>query len=384
MTDGGRATVTSAMAKDEVIRVALRERSYEIRIGHGSLSRLGQYLSGSPSKRAFVIADERLQAERGNLLAVLGRAGWRAHECAVSAGESLKAIDRLYPIYGDMLKAGIDRGSTLIALGGGSVGDAAGFVASTYLRGIRWVGLPTTLLAQVDSSVGGKTAVNHPLGKNLIGTFHQPCLVLCETDFLKTLSEREVVSGLGEAIKYGLAFDPRLFSYIQDHWSQALRLDEDVLKRIIKASLKWKAKAVSEDEFDSKGAREVLNFGHTFGHALEAVTDYQGFQHGEAVLWGMRFAAALSRVRGKLSEKSWREVEGFLITVPLPSLPSGVKAESYFRSMANDKKAREGKVRFVLLKKIGETVSDGNVGMNDLRKALRMIGEARTIGGKNG
>lgn len=370
-------TKTKTKTKDESVRVSLAARSYKVQIGSGALDRLGEYLSQAPSKRAFMISDRQLTSHRSRVRETLKHAGWDVHEVAVEAGESLKELDQLYPIYGEMLKARIDRSSTLIALGGGSIGDAAGFVASTYLRGIRWVGLPTTLLAQVDSSVGGKTAVNHPSGKNLIGTFHQPSLVVCETEFLKTLSQREMISGLGEVVKYGLTFDAKFFEYVKENWAKARDFDPDVLRKMIKVSIGWKAKAVARDEFDRTGIREVLNFGHTFGHALESVTRYQGFQHGEAIIWGMRFAAALSHQRRKLSRRNFLEIDSFLRQLPVPPLPEGVKADSYFKPMVHDKKSHEGKVRFVLLKGIGESVSDRNVTEDDLHKAYELMTPAR-------
>ena len=356
---------------DHRVRVSLGARSYDIRIGSGLIDRLGKMYHGD-SKRAVLISDARLTEHRARVMKALNAGGWNVHEIAVEAGESLKNMEQLYPIYGEMLKAGIDRSSTLFALGGGTVGDAAGFIASTYLRGIPWVGLPTTLLGQVDSSVGGKTAVNHPQGKNLIGTFYQPALVVCDTDFLKTLSRRELVSGLGEVVKYGLTFDRKFFNFVRDNWDYALALDSKVINQMVKVSINWKAKAIARDEFDRSGVREVLNFGHTFGHALESVTKYQGFQHGEAVLWGMRFALALSKTKKKISQKAWQEADTFLGGVELPPLPK-VKPEEFFAPMSKDKKAKDGKVRFVLLKGIGQTVLDRKIEPRHLHAAFEIL-----------
>jgi 3-dehydroquinate synthase len=355
------------------VRVELGEKSYDVRIGSGVISSVGTFLRFAKSKRAFIVADERLTTHRAKVLASFKKAGWHAVEVPVKAGESLKELKSLYPLYGEMIKAGVDRGSVLVALGGGSVGDAAGFLASTYMRGIPWVGLPTTLLAQVDSAVGGKTAVNHPQGKNLIGTFHQPSLVVCDTDFLKTLSSREVISGLGEVIKYGLVYDEALFQFIRKNWDQSLALNAEVMTRLVQKSVQWKAKAVSADEFDLRGVREVLNFGHTFGHALESVTKYKKFQHGEAVLWGMRFAAALSLTLGKLKPSAYQRMDAFLKTIPLPELPRNVAGESYFEVMKKDKKAQNGRVRFVLLRDFEETALDRNVTSENLEQAFQLI-----------
>lgn len=356
------------------VQLKLEGRAYDIKIGAGGIDALGRALRMAKSKRAFIIADRNLVSHRKKVIGALKRAGWHVDEVAVTAGESLKELKALYPIYGEMIKAGVDRSSTLIAVGGGSVGDAAGFVASTYMRGIPWVGVPTTLLAQVDSAIGGKTAVNHPLGKNLIGTFHQPSLVVCDTNFLKTLSDREVISGLGEVIKYGLVYDRRLFRYIEKNWTAALKLRPTVLEKLVQQSARWKSRAIEKDEFDRHGVREVLNFGHTFAHALESVTKYRIFQHGEAVIWGMRFATALSLVTGRLAAKTYDEVDGFLGSIPLPPLPKKIKAEAYFDVMKKDKKAQNGRVRFVLLSDFEKTVLDRQITEVQLRQAFLKLG----------
>ncbi len=355
--------------KTASVKVALKQNPYSAHIGAKVIDRLGSYLKSVSSKRAFLVADRRLADHQSRAAQALKNSGWQVHEMSVEAGERLKEFSGITPIYAEMLKAKIDRSSTLIALGGGSVGDAAGFVASTYMRGISWVGLPTTLMSQVDSAIGGKTAVNLPEGKNLVGTFHQPSIVLCETDFLKTLSQREMVSGLGEVIKYGLCFDPKFFEFTKANWQLALAHDPKVLTEIVKVSLSCKAKAVAKDPFDTKGVREVLNFGHTFGHALEAVTNYQAFQHGEAIVWGMRFACGLSHVRRKLSNKNWESIDRFLASVPVPPLPKAAP-EQYLKHMSKDKKSLNGQVRFVLLKKNGETWIDRNVTQDQILLTL--------------
>jgi 3-dehydroquinate synthase len=362
------------------VKMALGERSYDIRIGADAIQSLPGWLKHHRTRRAFIVADRTLTQARAALKASLTRAGWEAHEITVDAGEGLKDFRAVYPIYGKLLKAKARRDSVLLALGGGSIGDAAGFVAATYLRGISWVGLPTTLLAQVDSSVGGKTGINHTAGKNLIGAFHQPELVVCDTNFLKTLSGREVVSGLGEVIKYGLIYDPAFFSYLEKHSTRFLKLDRDVLTRAIEKSVAWKCKAVSKDEFDRKGVREALNFGHTFAHALEAATRYKVYQHGEAVLWGMRFALALSQVRGKLDAAERVRVDGFLAGLDVPAVPVGFGPAELFELMTHDKKVRDGKIHFVLLDRIGRSVSDNRVKREDLFAAYRLLGIKKGAG----
>ena len=356
------------------VTLPLGERSYDIRIGAGAVNELPRWLSRRSSKRAFIIADRSLTQARAKLKASLKRAGWEIHEIPVRAGESLKDIQAVYPLYGELLKRKASRDSLLLALGGGSIGDAAGFVAATYLRGISWVGLPTTLLAQVDSSIGGKTGINHDAGKNLIGSFHQPKLVVCDTDFLKTLGPREIVSGFGETVKYGLIYDPAFFAYLQSNAAAFFRLDPRVLAAAIEKSARWKCKAVARDEFDRKGVREALNFGHTFGHALESATRYRVFQHGEAVIWGMRFALALSEARGKLRGSERARADGFLASLKLPPIPKGFGPSELFDRMADDKKVRAGRIHFVLLDRIGHVVSDSRVGREDLFAAYRLMG----------
>jgi 3-dehydroquinate synthase len=355
------------------VRMQLGPRSYSIHIGGGAVESIPKWLANRTSKRAFIVADERLTEARSALRASLSRSGWQVHEIPVRAGEELKDIQSVYPIYGELLRAKASRDSVLLALGGGSVGDAAGFVAATYLRGISWVGIPTTLLAQVDSSIGGKTGINHEAGKNLIGSFHQPCLVVCDTDFLKTLGKREIISGLGEVFKYGITFDPKLFSYLKEHALDFMALDADVLSTAIHKSAQWKCKAVAKDEFDRKGVREVLNFGHTFGHALEGITRYEIFQHGEAVIWGMRFALALSQARKKLAAKERRAIDDVLAQLEVPAIPSGFGASDLFSFMEQDKKVRNGKIHFVLVNRLGKTVSDNGVTEGNLHAAYRLL-----------
>ena len=365
------------MAILKKVRMELKDRAYDIQIGPGAIRRLPSFVksaSKGPEKRGFLIADERLTDAREAVRASLTGAGWELHEIPVKAGESLKDIEAVYPLYGELLRGKANRNSTLFALGGGSVGDAAGFVASTYLRGISWVGLPTTLLAQVDSAIGGKTGINHEAGKNLIGSFHQPSLVVSDTDFLGTLGPREIVSGFGEAVKYGITFDPKFFRELVAGVGRFFVLDPKLVPAAIEKCARWKCKTVARDEFDRKGAREVLNFGHTFGHALESITDYAVFQHGEAVLWGMRFALALSEVRRKLPAKARAPIDAFLASLPVPPIPPGFGPSELFAFMNQDKKVRAGKINFVLLSALGKTVPDNRVTEKDLLAAYRLLG----------
>jgi 3-dehydroquinate synthase len=357
------------------VELKLGRQSYPIRIGAGEIRSLAAFVKARKYSKIFVISDERLSEARSVLLKALEATKLPVSELAVKAGESLKDFRKVYPIYESMLEARVDRDSVLIALGGGSVGDAAGFVASTYLRGIDWIGVPTTLLAQVDSSVGGKTGVNHRVGKNLIGAFHQPALVLCELDFLKTLSPREIVSGLGEVVKYGLTFDLKFLAYLETHLDRMLTLDPKPLQAAVERSLDWKCRSVARDERDRSGVREVLNFGHTFGHALESATRYRRYQHGEAVIWGMRFALALSEVRGHLTAAHRERGDAILRRLPVPPIPKKLERDFIFSFMKKDKKSSGGKIRFVLLDRLGHSVSDSGVKPADLERAYAMLQE---------
>ena len=367
------------MAKNlKPLKLSLKERSYSIEVGQSSAKSLVQFLTQRKARlkrdsRVFLIRDERLSEPAAQIVSYLEAKKISVMDISVRAGESLKDIESVYPLYGKLLEGKANRDSVLVALGGGSIGDAAGFVAATYMRGIDWVGLPTTLLAQVDSSVGGKTGINHESGKNLIGAFHQPSLVIVDTAFLKTLGPREIISGVGEIAKYSLTFDSKFFTYLEENLSALLNLDPTVLTYSIHRSLDWKCKAVSKDEFDRTGVREVLNFGHTFGHALESATHYELYQHGEAVIWGMRFALALSQVRNKLKSAERTRMDRFLRQLPVPGIPSNLDAVQIFKFMKKDKKAEGDVIRFVLLDRLGHSVSDKGVKLEHLHQAYQLM-----------
>ena len=343
----------------KTVRVALGKRSYSILIGRGAAAKAARLLG--ERGRAFVVADRRLKSQTGELMRRLKSAGWETHLVRVEASEAFKDFGKIYPLYSELLRARADRHTVLFALGGGVIGDAAGFLAGTFMRGIRWVGLPTTLLAQVDSSIGGKTGVNHDSGKNLIGIFHQPTLVACDLDFLKTLPERERVSGLGEMIKYGLIYDAPFYAWLEKNWEGVVRGEAGALENAVARCASLKARAVGRDERDESGVREVLNFGHTVGHALEGATKYRTFRHGEAIILGMRAAVRLSVLRGHLKPAIGARVDSFLGSLPVPKVPSHVTPAKLLTYVRKDKKAKAGRVRFVLLRGIGKTVLDREV-----------------------
>jgi 3-dehydroquinate synthase len=358
--------------KAKTIKLKLDKKNYPVVIGNDVLKAISTYLPKNTSK-IIVISDERLVTKRKSLMKALKTLSLPLAEIPVKAGEDLKSIKSVYPLFGKLLEAKADRDSVLIALGGGTIGDVAGFVAATYMRGIPWMGIPTTLLAQVDSGVGGKTGMNHESGKNLIGAFYQPILVVCDLSALKTLGIRERISGLGEIVKYGLTFDPKFLKWFEKNLPALLKGSPSELSYAIEKSLSWKCFTVAEDVEDRTGVREVLNFGHTFGHALEAATNYKMFQHGEAVIWGMRFALALSEIRGKLSKKKRAKMNDLLLKFDVPGIPKKLKRDEILKHMKRDKKAHGDKIRFVLLDDIGHSVSDSGVTKKDLDQAFLLV-----------
>ena len=350
--------------KPNEVRVELGERSYPIWVGEGILAdAVARFSEAYPrSRKAFVLADARVSKVTRPLVAALKSRGWTVQVQSFQVSEALKDFKRTLPIYGKLLEGGADRNSVIFAVGGGVIGDLSGFIAATYHRGMKWVGVPTTLLAQVDSSIGGKTGVNHPLGKNLIGAFHQPSAVICELSALRTLPERDRVSGLGEILKYALISEDRgFFEFCRTHREKLLRLDPQALAHAVAACAAHKARVVERDELDRTGLREALNFGHTIGHALEAISKYKGYRHGEAVLVGMRAALRLSLARGHLAREAYDEMDGLLSGIPLPAFPRSIPAKALLGYVRRDKKKHDGRVRFVLLGGIGELVPDTDV-----------------------
>ena len=348
-------------------------RDYNVLVGRGMLEVLPKVIQTLEPSRVMVIADTRLASVASRAVEELRLAGWNVASVLMRAGDRAKDLRHLSPLYGALIEHRMDRKSVVVALGGGVVGDVAGFVAGTYLRGIRWVGVPSTLVAQVDASIGGKTAVNHSRGKNLIGVFHQPAAVVCDTALLATLGARDRVSGFAEMVKIGLAFDAAYFRRLVVGARSVLALEPKALHDALTTALRWKARSVEKDERDTKGLRAKLNFGHTIGHALEVVTRYR-FRHGEALVVGMRVAAAVSVVRGLLSQGEYGEIDSFLRTLKIPAVPLGLTLRELMPVLERDKKAECGKVRFVLLRGVGVGAGDDGVTQEQLEQAFRMVG----------
>jgi len=338
----------------QTLRIALGERSYPIHIGAGLLEMADLIVPFLARKSVAVVTNTTLAPlflER--LAGALAREGVEVVRIVVADGEAHKDWKTLNAVFDALLERRCGRDTTLIALGGGVIGDLAGFAAATYQRGVQYVQIPTTLLAQVDSSVGGKTAINHPLGKNMIGAFHQPRLVLADTDTLETLPERELRSGLAEVIKHGLIRDAEFFAWLEENIGRVLSRDAAALEHAVLRSVAIKAEIVAQDEREN-GLRRVLNFGHTFGHAIETGLGYGAWLHGEAVAAGMAMAADLSRQLGYLSEADTGRIRALLQRAGLPTAAKGIAPARMQQLMSVDKKVKGGRTHFVLLQRLGE------------------------------
>lgn len=338
------------------ITVNLGERSYPIYFLRSGLEDIGNLMSNAGFKgRVGIITNPLVNGLYGRrVISSLKNAGFMPVVIEIPDGEEYKNLETVSNIYNNLILNRMERSSPIIALGGGVVGDIAGFAAATYLRGVPFAQIPTTLLSQVDSSVGGKTGVNHPRGKNLIGAFYQPRLVLIDSDVLKTLDFREVKAGLAEVIKYGIIKDPALFSFLEKNHQDILKLGTSI-DYAIKRSCEIKAEIVEKDETE-KGLRAILNFGHTFGHAVETLTDYKEFKHGEAVAIGMNMAAWLSYKTGVCSHDKYQRIKNIIEMFGLPSAPPQIEPDRFIKAMETDKKAEDAKMRFVLVKDIGEVM----------------------------
>jgi 3-dehydroquinate synthase len=352
-------------------------RSYTIHIGNGLLAKLGDHCRRLKlGERCVIITDHNVGPKYADpVVRALKMAGFVPSTITVPAGESAKSLKVLGECYDQLAMKRLERRSFVVALGGGCVGDLAGFVSASYLRGLAYVQVPTTLLAQVDSSVGGKVGINLKAGKNLVGAFHQPRAVLCDLDTLATLPERELRAGLAEVVKYGIIQDAELFRRLEKETDKVLKRDANTLSNIVARCCTLKAEIVGEDEFETSGRRAVLNFGHTIGHGIEAISGYDEFLHGEAVSLGTVAAARLSTRMVGLPEKDADRVRDLLQHIGLPvslKLPAK-KREVLFDAMRLDKKVSGGELKFVLAKTIGEVITGQRVPDSDVNAALNQI-----------
>jgi 3-dehydroquinate synthase len=357
------------------IRVELGPRSYAACVEDGAVAALDEHLRAAGAgdcSAVALVADAAIAPVVRVAEHALARLGVPVHPIVLDVSEASKSPQQLAALYERFGAAGLDRASVVVALGGGVIGDLAGYAAATYLRGIRWLPVPTTLLAAVDAAIGGKTGINLPRGKNLIGAFHQPIRVLVDPATFATLSKRERVSGFGEMLKYGLAFDAPL-------WERLIASGPDgVQPAEIARCIEHKAAVVAADERETLGRRDILNFGHTVGHAIETVTDYASYRHGEAVVLGMRAAVRLSALRGHLAADVAETVDAQLARVPLPA-PAPFDLEAIVAATRADKKRRGGATRFVLLTAIGATVLDAGVDDATLLRAIDFLQHASPV-----
>jgi 3-dehydroquinate synthase len=334
------------------ITVALTDRTYSIHVGTGLLARLAEFVAPLAPTSVLVVTNDVVGPLYGDLALAALRPVATTALVRLPDGEHTKQWDSVARILDALVTHGADRRSVVVALGGGVIGDLAGFAASIYMRGIRVVQVPTTLLAQVDSSVGGKTGINHPSGKNLIGAFHQPSVVVSDMDVLQTLPSRELAAGLAEILKHGLLADAAYFDAVVGDLPALRGREPAALARAIGRSCEIKAGVVGRDERES-GERALLNLGHTFGHAIEALTGYTQWLHGEAVGCGMVLAADLSRRLGLVNDRDVRSVEHAVALAGLPPRIEGLSVEHALQSMRGDKKAEAGTVRYIVLERIG-------------------------------
>lgn len=354
------------------VHVDLGDRSYDISIGENMS--VGSSIEDAFGLKALIVSDSNVDPLFGGKCEqVLAASGYVVSRAVVPAGEASKDLKTVGLLYGKAVEAGLDRSSVIVALGGGMVGDLAGFVAATYLRGIRFIQVPTTLLAMVDSSVGGKTGVNLPQGKNLVGAFYQPVEVVADMNFIKTLPEREYLSGLAEVVKYGVIWDAVLFGDLEENVAKLLLRDAAFLMKVVSRCCEIKAEVVAADEREL-GVRAILNFGHTLGHAIEKEAGYGQLLHGEAVALGMTYASYISCVeRGLSIEERIRLVE-LLKNLKLPTGQAAVggklKWPELRQAMSLDKKAKRGVVRFVLVDRLGSVISGCTVSEETLEKAF--------------
>jgi len=356
----------------QTLSVALAERTYPIHIGAGLLDQTALLLAHLKHKRVAIVSNTTvapLYLER--VAQPLREAGVDVVEIILPDGEQYKNSEILNTIYDALIQARCERTTTLIALGGGVIGDLTGYAAATYLRGVPFIQIPTTLLSQVDSSVGGKTGINHPQGKNMIGAFYQPQLVLIDTETLKTLPQRELSAGIAEVIKYGLIRDADFFDWLEINMEKLMALDETTVSGAVYRSCQNKAEVVAADEREA-GERALLNLGHTFGHAIENAMGYGVWLHGEAVAAGTLMAADLSLRMGWLKLEDVQRIKAIFHAAELKQQPPALGVDQYLDLMGLDKKVQDGKIRLVLQQAIGESVMTSDYNVDALREALTL------------
>jgi 3-dehydroquinate synthase len=357
----------------QTLQVELDNRSYPIHIGSGLLQNIDLILPHLKRKQVAIVTNTTVASlYLKKLSKSLIDAGISVIEIILPDGETFKNSETLNLIYDALLKNRCERSTTLIALGGGVIGDLTGYAAATFLRGVPFFQIPTTLLSQVDSSVGGKTGINHPLGKNMIGAFYQPKVVLADIDTLQTLPQRELSAGVAEVVKYGLIRDADFFDWLEINIEKLMALDEAVISYAIYRSCQNKAEVVAADEHEN-GERALLNLGHTFGHAIENAMGYGVWLHGEAVAAGTMLAADLSKRIGWLNEADYQRMHSLLSASSLPLRAPNFGVEKYLNLMKSDKKVVDGKIRLVLQQGIGKAIITSDYDEEKLKQTLKAI-----------
>jgi len=355
----------------QTLHIRLEERTYPIYIGEGLLSQIKFIEPHLKQKHVAIVTNTTVAPlYLDPLLNLLKQNGIKAFPIILPDGESYKNQETLNIIYDALLREKCERTTTLIALGGGVIGDMTGYAAATYLRGVPFIQIPTTLLSQVDSSVGGKTGINHPMGKNMIGAFYQPQCVIADIDTLKTLPQREFSAGMAEVIKYGLIRDEAFFDWLEKNIEGLMKLNPQLLIEAVQRSCQNKADVVEMDEHES-GVRATLNLGHTFGHAIENAMGYGVRLHGEAVATGMVMAAHLSKLMGWLKDAEFNRIIKLLKEAKLPIDPPKINEDQYMSLMSMDKKVVDGKIRLVLQRGIGDSVITSDYDRKHLKTTLQ-------------
>lgn len=362
----------------KTLTVRSSKGNYKVCVGKGLLAQSGRLVAGvfEPGAKLMIVSQKNLAFCFKPLMASLKKRGFEIHAHMLPRGEVAKSGEELFRLSRALLAHGFERKDGIVAVGGGVVSDLAGFTAAVYLRGIRYVNVATTLLAQVDSAIGGKTAIDLREGKNLMGAFHPPALVISDVALLKSLPVRELCASLGEVVKYGVIRSAALFELLEKKSKAVLRKDLAVLERIVAISAKIKAGVVSRDEFETRGERMILNYGHTFGHGVEGALRYGRLVHGEAVAIGMMMAAQLAASLGLCSEEIvWRQMKLIIsLKLPVSIKKLSLKTDAVLKVMMRDKKKKEGVLRFVLPRRIGQVSVEKNISLPLIRKVISLAG----------
>lgn len=357
----------------DTIHVNIAQNPYPIYLGDSISDNFLDILDKHyPSGQIAIITTESIFNLHGNKFKKQLESKYQLIVLFVPDGEGAKSYEQLQYLHTQLLENKFERNSLVIAFGGGVVGDLAGFIAATFLRGINFVQVPTTLLAQVDSSIGGKVGINHPMGKNLVGAFKQPLFVFCDTSVLQTLPDAEIRCGMGEVVKYGFVLNKQLFNYLEENIEPALRRDRDVLYELVKISAMEKANIIMQDEKE-KNLRMVLNYGHTFGHALEADFKFGEMKHGEAVILGMKCALQYALNQGRIALEVFEQGIGLLNRIPIQYNPEMIDLSKLVERMTLDKKVKDGRIRLVLCEDIGKYQFEFADDLNELEKAFQVL-----------